>query len=120
MWSPTQSVYKILILALLSLVIVKSDSSESIAISHSDLTDHLEHSSLIYGIFKEIRLNEDSECAQDTKVILDGIRNRDVWALKSMLIDYNEMKFFFKLKFLFQSKSFGRKSKCAIVFYKWK
>lgn len=85
MWSPTQSVYKILILAICLLVIVKSNSSESITISHSDLTKNLEQSSLIYGIFKEIDLSEESECVQDTKVILDGIQNKDVWALKSMI-----------------------------------
>lgn len=85
MWSPTQSVFKIFILAICSLVFVKSDSSKSITISHGDLTENLERSSLIYGIFKEIRLNEESECAQQTKVILDGIQNKDVWALKSMI-----------------------------------
>lgn len=85
MWSPTQSVFKIFILAICSLAFVKSDSSKSITISHGDLTENLEQSSLIYGIFKEIRLNEESECAQQTKVILDGIQNKDVWALKSMI-----------------------------------
>lgn len=89
MWSPTQSVYNISILAICLLVaIVKSDRSESITISHGDLIENLEQSSLIYGIFKEIRLSEESECKQDTQVILDGIQNKDVWALKSMLFGF--------------------------------
>lgn len=86
MWSPTQSVHKIIILAICSLMVVKAFNSDSVSISHSEITENLEQSSLIYGIFKEIRSNEDSECARDTKVILDGIQNKDVWALKSMII----------------------------------
>ncbi len=83
MWSLTQSVHKILILAICSLSIVRSDGSEPTKISHSDPTENLEQSSLIYGILKEISLNEESECVHDSKVILDGIQNKVVWALKS-------------------------------------
>lgn len=82
MWSPTQSVCSIIISVICSLVLVRSDG-ESITINHSDRIENLEQSSLIYEIFKEIRLNEESECAHDINVILDGIQNRDVWALKS-------------------------------------
>lgn len=78
MWSLTQSV---LILSLCSLIIVKTAGSEPI--KKSDATENLEQSSLICGIFKEILRSEESECAQDVKVILDGIHNKDVWALKS-------------------------------------
>lgn len=84
MWSPPRSVCKIFISILSSLVLVKSDS-DSIVISHNDLTKNLDQSSLMYGIFKEIRYNEESECAKEINVILDGIQNRDVWALKSMI-----------------------------------
>lgn len=89
MWSPKQSVYNILISIIFSLVLVRSDG-ESITINHSDLIENLEQSSLIYGVFKEIHLNEESECAQDINVILDGIQNRDVWALKSMRIVFKK------------------------------
>lgn len=86
MWSLTQSVHKLLALLICSLLVVSNVGGESIVeLSEDDpVIDNLQHSSLVYGIFKEIRLNEESECAQDAKIILDGIRNRDVWALKSI------------------------------------
>lgn len=81
MWSLTQSVNKIWILSICSLLIAKLAWSESI--SHSDPTENLEQTSLAYGIFKDIVRSEESECVEDIKVILDGIQNKDVWALKS-------------------------------------
>lgn len=87
MWSLTQSVNKILILSICSLVIFKSTRSEPLShnepLSHSAPTENLEQSSLAYGIFKDIVRNEESECVEDVKLILDGIQNKDVWALKS-------------------------------------
>ncbi|KAJ6641361.1 Nose resistant to fluoxetine protein 6 [Pseudolycoriella hygida] len=88
MWSPTQSVFRFLILVVIcSIATVESDGSQSIKDKQSDLTKYLEQSSLIYGVFKEILSNEESECVQDTNVILGGIQNKDVWALK--ILDAN-------------------------------
>lgn len=87
MWPLSQPVYRILILTICSFRIVRTDS-ESIKISQSDPVENLEQSSLIIGILKEINLNEESECAQESKVILDGIQNKDVWALKSKILDF--------------------------------
>lgn len=84
MWSLTQLVYNVSVLSVI--IIVESTRSESIEISQRDATEHLDKSSLIYGIFKDILRNEESECARDVKVILEGIQNRDVWALKSKLL----------------------------------
>lgn len=53
-------------------------------------SSQLLHSSLLFGLFSEIVLPDSvsqivgsNECRQDVGIILDGIKRRSVWALKS-------------------------------------
>lgn len=60
-------------------------------------SSQLLHSSLLFGLFKEIVLPDNvsqnggsNECRQDVGIILDGIERRTVWALKSRRISSTE------------------------------
>lgn len=50
-----------------------------------DRSSQLKHSSLFYGLLNEIVISDKSKCAKDAQIILDGIQNRNVWALKSRM-----------------------------------
>lgn len=53
---------------------------------HTHHCSHPAHDSLLQGVFSEIQQSigaDDVNCGRDVQVILDGIRKRNVWALKS-------------------------------------
>lgn len=55
-----------------------------------DRSSLLKDSSLLYGVFSEIADKSDGDrfgkCVDDVRTVLDGIRRRQVWAMKRMLL----------------------------------
>lgn len=57
---------------------------------------HAAHGSLLQGVFFEIQQsigNDDVGCGHDVQAILQGIRNRNTWALKSTCCDVHGVQF---------------------------
>lgn len=48
-------------------------------------SDSLVKFSLLYGIFSEIKHDDNSDCGKDVQAILDGISARELWAIKRNL-----------------------------------
>lgn len=67
---------------------VDNSNSKINAVANNGVRDrsaHLMESSLLFGVLSEFVSSEgdQSRCRSDVQVILDGIRMRSVWALKS-------------------------------------
>lgn len=73
-------------------------SAEDAEVLDASQSSQLLHSSLLFGLFREIVLPDSAsqnvvgsnECRQDVSIILDGIERRTVWALKSRRISSTE------------------------------